>query len=458
MVLILSYSNHIRINRRAVQETKWTENIRPKVNGRVPTKSLAQESMTATELEKYLNLVEAAEPLNLTAEQKLQDYDFMWQIIQDKVYCLEKLANEKGINLEEHIAKWRKIVAESEDDVEFYAVLQNAVRDFAANWHIGIQPPMYSLEYACVYAGQNKNIKQISTKENQKIFKYWDNILKERYSPYMINKSRIKYAEKIDMMKMEKISDDVAVITIPTMQYMAEYQRASERLIDLMKQASEYKHVIFDLRYNSGGDNSFWFDNIIAPNIDKTCKYSLISLFKYEENIDSLRNSEQKEPMESYVSDWGRSVVYPDNALKELPKVLNIQNGEYGNADTYNKVDITIYPRYNQKILQGRIWILTYPENYSAADSFAATCKETGFATLVGMQTGGDGIGGGLPYWYSLPNSHLTGIVTYEWALNDDGTNNANEGTKPDIESPEQETPLETCLREIKEENKKEFK
>ena len=61
--------------------------------------------------------------------------------------------------------------------------------------------------------------------------------------------------------------------------------------------------------------------------------------------------------------------------------------------------------------------------------------KHSGFATLVGRKTGGDGIGTD-PVYIILPNSEEA-------------------GTKPDIISPEGESPLDTCLEEIRKTNHK---
>jgi len=98
----------------------------------------------------------------------------------------------------------------------------------------------------------------------------------------------------------------------------------------------------------------------------------------------------------------------------------------------------------------GHIWVLTGRKTYSASDEFSIFCKNTGFATLVGATTGGNGAGWA-PLWFALPNSGL--VISYEayHAFNDDGTCNAIVGTKPDIEAKEGQTALEACLAAIAE-------
>ena len=96
----------------------------------------------------------------------------------------------------------------------------------------------------------------------------------------------------------------------------------------------------------------------------------------------------------------------------------------------------------------GKIWVLVDKYCYSATDMFACFCKETGFATLVGTETGGNGKGA-TPYLMALPYSGL--IVEYETYLsfNTDGTCNGISGTVPDIVPEEGRGALETCLMAI---------
>ena len=98
---------------------------------------------------------------------------------------------------------------------------------------------------------------------------------------------------------------------------------------------------------------------------------------------------------------------------------------------------------------EGRIWLLVGPQIYSASESFAVFCKETGFAKLVGEQTGGDGIGSLDPVFLQLPNSGILVQYTMMYGLNPDGSSSEEAGTTPDILSDGSEDPLVTALREI---------
>ncbi len=70
---------------------------------------------------------------------------------------------------------------------------------------------------------------------------------------------------------------------------------------------------------------------------------------------------------------------------------------------------------------------------YSAAETFAVFAKESGFATLIGKTTGGDGIGSA-PVLISLPNSGYIFRMSKELGTTSDGTCNEEYKTIPDYE------------------------
>ena len=93
--------------------------------------------------------------------------------------------------------------------------------------------------------------------------------------------------------------------------------------------------------------------------------------------------------------------------------------------------------------------MLVGPAVYSASESFSVFCQETGFATLVGQNTGGDGIGSLDPIFLQLPNSGLLLQFSMMFGLNADGSSSEEAGTMPEILSPEGEPALVTALRSI---------
>ena len=93
-------------------------------------------------------------------------------------------------------------------------------------------------------------------------------------------------------------------------------------------------------------------------------------------------------------------------------------------------------------------WVLTDEYVYSAADGFAGFCKQTGWATLIGRRTRGDG-GSAAPCLIRLPETGLLMRFTVTADANSEGKLNTLYGTIPDIPSKPSETPRDTLLRVI---------
>lgn len=102
----------------------------------------------------------------------------------------------------------------------------------------------------------------------------------------------------------------------------------------------------------------------------------------------------------------------------------------------YIKDTIVINPDESKRDngYEGKIFLLVDEDVFSAAEGFASFVKNTEFATIVGTQTGGDGITLGVINSV-LPNSGL--VFTYTNTLGYDPTGEINEEhpTTPDIES-----------------------
>lgn len=95
-------------------------------------------------------------------------------------------------------------------------------------------------------------------------------------------------------------------------------------------------------------------------------------------------------------------------------------------------------------------WLLTDYLTYAGADQLARFCESTGWATVVGLDTGGWGAFIEGPILMRLNHTGLLITMRVECGVNADGTLNAGYGTKPDYPSKPNETPLETCLMLIK--------
>lgn len=97
----------------------------------------------------------------------------------------------------------------------------------------------------------------------------------------------------------------------------------------------------------------------------------------------------------------------------------------------YERMTYRIDPVYPVGF-KGKIYLLVDDYVYSAAEAFAVFAKSTGWATLIGTVTGGDGIGyDSVPV--ALPNSGLIIRFPMEMGLNPDGSINEETAAMPHI-------------------------
>ena len=195
------------------------------------------------------------------------------------------------------------------------------------------------------------------------------------------------------------------------------------------------EHVIIDITGNSGGNSDVW-------------QYGIVSVFS-QEHIWTAKAFLCLTPQ----TDW----LYAHKSLQGIASLKASEVPPFARDYhmTHYSSEILSFPRKDYAGKQtGKAvtrWLLVDGEVFSAADSFAKFCKDTGFAMLVGSNTRG---GGSLIRGAAVCRLNHTGLLfrfpvdSYE---NERGQASALEGTSPDFFAPPGTTPLETCFRLIEE-------
>ncbi|MHA2205035.1 MAG: S41 family peptidase [Candidatus Thorarchaeota archaeon] len=189
-------------------------------------------------------------------------------------------------------------------------------------------------------------------------------------------------------------------------------------LLEFYRKVEDFDLLIIDVRGNQGGSYGPWMRNVIAPLAKEKLSSKMHLAFRSGKYVEMFRR----------VADIGD--IVPKESFKQLPPEVLTE-------------DFTIYD-YTQTVdpsdeidFRGRIVVLIDAITFSATDAFALFCKETGFAKLYGIPSGGDGISDS-PIYYILPNSKL--LVRFTPGMGIDYTGQANEEVcvHPDVyhESP----------------------
>jgi len=238
------------------------------------------------------------------------------------------------------------------------------------------------------------------------------------YRPDSLGGSQSTYPEHLYSTEIIE-ENKIAYIKLPS---FASYYVDKDRdgMVEFFKEIKDYDSLIIDIRGNGGGSTNYWMSNVIPYLSDKDLvANAYIILRKSEYTVPFIKNK-------TFLSYYWLKPIKDLSFYRENPEFyLRDDNA------VYDVLDYNIKSR-NSEGFKGKIYLLVDDYVYSSAESFAVFAKATGWATLVGTRTGGDGIGFD-PIAVALPNSGLIVRFPADMGLNPDGSINEETATVPDI-------------------------
>ena len=383
----------------------------------------------------------------LTREQKLVDFDTTMQALRENYPYFETLKRMYGVNLEERYRYYRPLIADSVSDAEFYVLLDRFAREAQMVGHLGMISPFDYGWYVDIY----KNIAVQGGSENERFQKLmnaytnaksaqayeklsalvmpiYDYLMATYYAaPNSDTGAAQQTYSNIETRILEP--GKIAYIKVRSLDSLT-YNEDKQTLFRFYNQVRSYPHVIFDFTENGGGSTQYFNDLILAPNIAEPLTASAYVLAKAGDINKAFFGLEDASP------------------VSELPKLPRMNEDDLAALDVFYENQYYVEPLSKQKMLNGKLWLLVSENVFSSSEYAAMFSKATGFATLVGTTTGGDGIGVD-PNPIVMPNSKL--ILRYSgfYGVTPDGSGSQECGTEPDIVSPDGEVALTTCLKAI---------
>lgn len=395
-------------------------------------KAMVEEGHLSEEFSD-MQVVETNVKLDFTKEELLADYDYMWEVLEENYLFFDILA-DRDIDIESLKQNTRQQIADCDMDLdEFIAALESLFRHMQCFAHLGLlQTDAYEgmYEYYCNTMAEDESLgawrTSLENPQTQAVYAY----MKEKEPADDVMK------EDADLPQASYDAARKAVIfQIPTFNHML-IERDKNFFIDYLEslEGTEVKHIIFDITGNGGGSDYYWMENIVAPfGGSYECVF-----YVYLKDTPLIREyflEGQTEAMP--LSDLPADHVLPSFAEDlELTHFIKMPWTESNDAI------------FGEEILEAKRWVLVDEKVYSAADKFSAFCKATGWATLVGKRTLGDGIGY-TPIMEALPNTGLLIRFSGEAGESEDGLLNTAVGTAPDYytDIKKFEDPLTACKR-----------
>ena len=193
----------------------------------------------------------------------------------------------------------------------------------------------------------------------------------------------------------------------------SEIQPYQTTIVDFLQSVEDYDHLIIDVRGNQGGNYASWIHPIVRPMISDTAVFQTYLGYRTDEHSDAYRTA------------IGITELVSKSQFEYLPPEA------YGDEFEIYNYRHTFTPTHEVNF-NGDISVLADQVCYSATEGFLCFCKQTGFATIYGIASGGDGIME-FPSFFTLPNSKIVITLTSALGLNQTGHSSEEYRTEPDV-------------------------
>lgn len=353
------------------------------------------------------------EKSQLSTKEKVEDFEYMYKVIKEGYPFLEV---NKRLNNEDWLAnkdKYLEKIKNTTNDDEFVNVMTEIVMKLN-NGHTHIINDRDTYNFVKSVYSQANWYDFLDNEEVINRYKSTDSTEKSTKSPIIKKNVNVE----------DVIEGKIGYMHLPQMYMVSEgitkedIEKDMKIIDDYINTLENHQALIIDIRGNTGGSDSYW-TNIVSKVTPKYIERKGYLAFKTESDI-----------MRNYVNKKGIELKPIENLPKEVlnnaPKEVLSQFSEFHESILGIKSNKT-------SKFKGNIYLLVDKSVYSSSESFSIFCKDTGFATLIGETTGGDG-GGVDPVLFNLKNSGLIVRMSSDMYLTGKGICNEEFKTTPDYE------------------------
>lgn len=355
---------------------------------------------TTAEDAAYYGILDA----KFTYSEKLRDFEHMYSVLQENYPFFKVNERQNNIDWLANKGKYKRIIRNTGNDAEFLVAMNNILSELSDNNTFILTGDLYRRFYKHYYPNRRE------------IFHYETSLGRYNFDGTLEldpNNDFIFHNGPVLDTKV-LIEDELAYMKIEAMSYY-HVEEDYPKIKSFLKEVEDYNKLIIDIRGNKGGFDDYW-EKVVGLLIDDVHSAEYYSFFKQTPKTlyDPFRISNV-----TTIKDLDEKI------LEQFPSEIK----EDFNFYKTNLVNIAPEGEVNFK---GKVYLLVDSEVFSSAEKFAAFAKDTGFATLVGVTTGGGMTFDEVPMDYMPYGGY---IINYsrELVMNSDGTINMETKTTPHI-------------------------
>ena len=368
----------------------------------------------------------------LTAEERVNDYTYLCSMLDQNYPYFGILQRQHNFDWRKHQEDYESAVLSTKNDSQFIRVIGDFLRGFKQGHTSLVTPEVYPWFLA---AYSPENLESYGT-EIVEMFKPWilalrEEKVQERYATWRPSRAQANSPTLQNMpsgLKIEILEESrIAYLAVKSFVHH-NIETDAPTILSFYERIKEYPHLIIDIRGNGGGSDNYWMNNIMGPLIGEPLVLERYRFIRGGDLSAGILAADQLGPTNTLLTSL------------EIPVPSEVESDfAYGIKSTSRIEPV------NSVGFKGEIYLLVDEGVFSAAEGFAAFASASGWATLVGRPTRGDGMSID-PILLALPNSGLLVQFPIILALNPDGSANAEVGTIPHILVPTYEDPLQEVL------------
>lgn len=359
----------------------------------------------------------------LTGKEKMEDFLYLYETLEANYPFFDLAKRKTGVdwlaNKNEYIQK----IKSTSSDTAYIRTL-SSILGTLQDGHTDLFPTTYYDASAAIYNQAAVSFPEYmnwvkAIEKDSLRAKSWSDILrpdKTKKTSFEIAATEKRNSYSDTLLATKKI----AIMNIPSF-FGANATLDSAKIDHFLSHLQGVEKLIINLQGNGGGSTHYWQNFIVPRLINDTIKYPLYMAIKkgsinreyfslyFKSDNDSIQEMNREDPFYPKIPDY-----FTDSSFRLVKQFIEIA--------PQDPVDF-----------KGSIYLLVDNAVFSASEAFTYFAQTTGWATIAGSTTGGDGAGGGDPIVISLPRSGIKVRYGAFAGFNPDGSLNAEKGTTPDL-------------------------